>query len=337
MANPDNILNLIEAFRRSKVLFTAESLGVFDRLSDGMTGDQLATVLGANQDALERLLDACAGLGLLQKQDGLYRNTPEAERFLRSDSPDTLSGYVRYSDTVLYPLWAKLKDAVLEGSNRWEQVFGGRGALFEHFYRQPETKRAFLAGMNGFGQLSSAAVVRAFDLSGFRHLVDLGGATGHLAIAACEAYPQLRATVFDLPGVIPISQEYISQSKAAERLATQAGDFFNDELPQGDLYCLGRIVHDWSEDNIILLLNRIYAALPEEGALLIAEKILDEDHLGPVNAQLQSLNMLACTDGKERSLSEYRALLHNSGFTHIEGRRTGTLVDAILAYKRSAP
>ena len=334
MANPTNILQLIDAFRRSKVMFTAESLGLFDRLSRPAQAAEVALELGANLDALVRLLDTCVALGLLVREDGLYRNSEEAEQYLRSDSPDTLSGYIRYSDVALYPLWGKLKDAVLEGSNRWQQVFGSKGALFEHFYREDETKRAFLAGMNGFGQISSPAVVRAFDLGEFRQMVDLGGATGHLAIAACEAYPDMRATVFDLPSVIPIAREYLSRSEAKERLSTQAGDFFKDEFPPADLYCVGRILHDWGERDIVLLLNKIYAALPEDGAVLILERLLDEDHLGPLNSQLQSLNMLCCTDGKERSLSEYEALLHNSGFSNIQGRRTGKLVDAVIAYKR---
>jgi acetylserotonin N-methyltransferase len=89
-------------------------------------------------------------------------------------------------------------------------------------------------------------------------------------------------------------------------------------LPPADLYSLGRILHDWPEDSIRLLLSKIYAALPPGGALLIAEKLLDEDKSGPTSAHMQSLNMLVCTEGEERTLTEYAALLLEAGFGSVE-------------------
>ncbi len=112
-----------------------------------------------------------------------------------------------------------------------------------------------------------------------------------------------------------------------------AGDFFQDDLPAADLYSLGRILHDWGEERIHLLLRKINAALPPGGGLLIAEKLLDEDKSGPTPAHMQSLNMLVCTEGKERTLSEYAALLREAGFVSVDGRRTGTPLDAVLAIK----
>ena len=202
--------------------------------------------------------------------------------------------------------------------------------LVKHF-----VKREFLLGMHGFGVISSPHVVAAFDLSRFGHLVDLGGATGHLAIAACERYPQLRGTVFDLADAVPLATEVVGGSSVADRIDVMAGDFFVDNLPRGDIYCLGRIVHDWSEGKILKLLSRIHAALPEGGALLIAEKMLAADKSGPRWAQMQNLNMLTCTEGKERTLAEYRALLVQVGFSEVTGQVTPSPLDAILAVKRA--
>ena len=318
-------------------MFTAVSMGVFEALHEGPADvGALSGRLPANRDALERLLDACAGMGLLRKQDGHYANQPIAETYLCDHSPYSLSGYMRYSDEALFPMWANLADAIRQGSDRWTQTFGWHGSLFDHFFKTEARKRTFLHGMHGFGQLSSPAVGAAFDLSGFRRMADLGGATGHLAIAACERYPQLRATVFDLPPVIAVAREYLDASAARERIELTPGDFFQDNLPAADLYSLGRILHDWGEDKIRLLLGKIRAALPPGGGLLIAEKLLDEDKSGPTPAHMQSLNMLVCTEGKERTLSEYAALLREAGFVSVDGRRTGTPLDAMLALK-SAP
>jgi acetylserotonin N-methyltransferase len=333
--DPAPLLDLIYAFRRSKVLFVAVSFGIFDRLHGASaTAAELAAELHLDLDALERLLDACTGLDFLSKRDGVYTNLPLADVYLRRESPQTLSGYIRYSETAIYPLWANLAAGIREGKHQWERTFGDTGgSLFDYFFKTEESKRDFLAGMNGYGVLSSPGVVAAFDLGRFRRLVDLGGATGHLPIAACERYPNLRGAVFDLPAVIPVTLEYIAKSSVADRVEAIPGDFFSGELPDADLFALGRILHDWNLPSIEKLLRKIYEKLPLGGALLVAEMLLVDDKTGPVDAQMQSLNMLMCTEGKERTLPEYAQLLKRAGFASVEGKITGKPLDAILAVK----
>ncbi len=336
LPDPHPVLDLIEAFRRSKTMFTAVSMGIFDLLQKApSTAPEIARRLEANPDAMARLLDACAALGLLEKLDAVYRNAPVAETYLCANSPHTMRGYVRYSDAALYPMWGNLENAVREGSHRWTQTFGLDGPIFSAFFRTDEAMRDFLMGMHGFGMLTSPHLVAAFDLSRFRHLVDLGGATGHLAIAACERYPEMRATVFDLPRATALAREQVAQSPAASRIDIVAGDFFEGELPAADLFYLGRILHDWTEAKIELLLRRIFDRLPPGGALLIGEKLLEDDGVGPVPANMQSLNMLIVTEGRERSLAEYASLLHRTGFFEISGQRTGVALDTVLAVKPS--
>jgi acetylserotonin N-methyltransferase len=334
MADAAAVLNIIDAFRASKVVFTAVSLGVFDRLEAApATARELAQATGANLDALERVLEACVALALVGRDGERYHNLPVASRYLRQDSPDTLAGYILYSDRVLYRLWGNLETAVREGTNRWEQTFGTRTGVFENLFATEQARLTFLQGMHGMGLLSSPAVVVAFDLSQFRHLCDLGGATGHLAIEACRRYPALRATVFDLPSVTPQAQRFIAQAKMETRVSVHPGDFFTDPLPPADLYSLGRVLHDWSEAKIRTLLVKIYGALPPEGGLLIAERLLHPFKDGPVSANLQSLNMLVVTEGKERTAAEYEALVREAGFTRFQARSTGRPLDAMLAIK----
>jgi acetylserotonin N-methyltransferase len=334
LPNPQPVLDLIEAFRHSKTMFAAVSMGVFEALHEGpATAAELAAKLGADAGAMGRLLDGCAALGLVRKQAGVYRNDEVAETYLYAGSAHSLRGYVRYSDEALYGMWGHLDDAVREGTHRWKQSFGLEGPIFSAFFRTEKAMRDFLMGMHGFGMLTSPRVVRAFDLSRFRRLVDLGGATGHLAIAACERYAELRAVVFDLPRATPLAQEQVAKSAAHQRIEVVAGDFFEDELPAADLYYVGRILHDWTEAKIERLLGRVFARLPEGGALLIGEKLLEEDGVGPLAASMQSLNMLIVTEGRERSLSEYAGLLRRVGFGAVEAQRTGAALDAILAAK----
>src|SRR5262249_51830087 len=121
-AKPDAtiVLHLLEAFRRSKTMFTAVSLGVFDSLeSQPASSAALAGALGVNADALERLLDACVGLRLLRREGAIYTNTPTAATYLSAQSAARMTGYVKYSDAVLWKLWANLEDGIREGTNRW--------------------------------------------------------------------------------------------------------------------------------------------------------------------------------------------------------------------------
>ncbi|MGH9430917.1 MAG: class I SAM-dependent methyltransferase [Terriglobia bacterium] len=332
--DPAIVIQLIEAFRSSKVLFAAVELGLFDLLEggpkDAMT---LARETRSHPDALERLLDACTGLGLLGKREGQYFNLSVAQAYLRRETPATLTGYILYSNRALFPMWEHLEDAVREGANRWKQTFGYEGSIFEHFFSNDQARHDFLMGMNGFGMLSSPRVAAAFDLSGYRRMVDLGGATGHLALAVLERYPQMRAAVFDLPGAIETARAFLAGTSSEGRIELLAGDFFTDPLPEADLFAVGRILHDWSEEKIEHLLKKIYERLPRSGGLLIAERHLDDDKTGPLATLLQSLNMLVCTEGKERTFAEYRDLLYQAGFESVRGHKTGAPLDAILAVK----
>jgi acetylserotonin O-methyltransferase len=333
-AHPSIVLDLLVGFRRSKAMFAAVSLGVFDALERGpKTATALAGELKADADALGRLLDACVGMELLQRGPAGYSNTPAASAFLCRGSSRRLTGYLTYSNDVLWKLWEHLEDAVREGTHRWKQTYGWDEPIFSSFFRTEEAKREFLQGMHGYGLISSPQVVASFDLGRFRRLVDLGGATGHLTVAACERYPSLHGVVFDLPDAAPLAREMVAASSVADRITVQAGDFFTDPLPEADLFAVGRILHDWSQEKIDILLRKVYERLPAGGALLVAEKLLSDDRTGPVWAQMQSLNMLVCTEGKERTLPEYEALLKRAGFAEVQGRTTSAPLDAVLAIK----
>jgi acetylserotonin N-methyltransferase len=332
--DPSPVLESLDGFRRSKAMFAALELGVFERLErEPATAPVLSQDLNLHADAAERLLDACVGSGFLGKKDGTYSNLPVASAYLVRSSPAALVGYIDYSNRVGYRMWGDLETAIRKGIHLWETTYGLKGDIFAHFFKTEEAKRTFLMGMHGMGMLSSPRIVEMFDLGRFKHLVDLGGATGHLTIEAVRRYPHLKGTIFDLPSVVVLAQEFIDRSPDKARLGVVAGDFFKDPLPEADLFALGRILHDWSADKIRILLAKIVARLPSGGALLLAERLLNDDKTGPLKGQLQSLNMLVCTEGKERSAAEYRSMLLEAGFAEVQARETGSVVDAVLATK----
>jgi acetylserotonin N-methyltransferase len=117
-------------------------------------------------------------------------------------------------------------------------------------------------------------------------------------------------------------------------VGTVGGDFFVDPLPEADLFALGRILHDWTDAKIEALLGKIYGALPEGGGILVCEKLIDENGEGPTWALLQDINMLVATEGRERTATEYRALLEGAGFHSVQAYGIAdSPLDAILARK----
>lgn len=332
--NPAPVLELLSAYRKSKVLFASIELGIFEALHNATkSAETLARELAVDANALDRLLHANVMLQLLEKTADGFTNTAAANVYLTQASPQRMLGYASYTDAVLWKMWANFADAIREGSHRWKQTYDLDGPLFSHFFRTPEQAREFLMGMHGYGVISSPVLVNSVDLSSFRTLVDLGGATGHLTIAACRRWSNLRGIVFDLPVAVELANEIIAEAGMTDRVTATVGDFFMDPLPPADLYALGRILHDWTEEKILLLLGKIHAALPSGGAVLIAEKLLEDSKTAPEWSVLQSLNMLVCTEGQERTLGEYAILLERVGFTDVRGIRTSAPTDVVFARK----
>ena len=331
--DPNPILDLIAAYRTSQILFAACELKLFELLQTPQSTSQLASAQGWNADATERLLDGAVHLGLLTKTGDQYRNSTMAREYLVEQSSNSLLGYINYSNAVLWKLWDNLPDAVREGGHRWKQTFGTDGPIFAQIFRTEADKRQFLLGMHSYGLISSPQVVNAVNLGRYKTFCDLGGATGHLAVAACQRWANLRGVVFDLPEVVPLANEMVAKSNVASRVEVIAGDFFADALPTAEVYAVGRILHDWTEVKIRKLLARIYEALPAGGMLLIAEKVLHDDKAGPAWSVLQSLGMLLVTEGRERTLGEYAELLESAGFRNVTCTRTASPLDAICAVR----
>uniref|UniRef100_A0A3P8V1I1 Acetylserotonin O-methyltransferase-like n=1 Tax=Cynoglossus semilaevis TaxID=244447 RepID=A0A3P8V1I1_CYNSE len=304
------VIELMDGFKASKALFTASTLCVFDLLHQRphLDAAQVAEEVKASVKGTECLLEACVSLGLLNikaraSHKPVYENTALAERFLRSDAPYSLHAYIQHFNTTVWHLFSHLESAVREGTNQHEKAFGKKSKdLFQDsYYESREVKLRFMRAMHSIAKVSGKDIATAFDLSGYKTACDLGGCTGAVAYEFTKVHPAMSVTVFDLPAVVEMSELFRPET-ADNRVSFVAGDFFNDELPKADLYILMRILHDWSDEKVHVLLSKVASACRPGDAVLIAEAMLD--HLTPYSA-LQSLNMLVQTEGEERT--EYRA------------------------------
>ncbi|KAJ0005874.1 hypothetical protein NQD34_015768 [Periophthalmus magnuspinnatus] len=344
-AYPRKILQYMEGFLISKTVFTACELGVFDTLHEAqrpLSAAELSAALGASLDGMERLLAACTGLELLTTQQEnervLYSNTEEARVYLTHSSPVSLYHSIQYSSKTIYLCWHYLTDAIREGTNQYEKAFGVNSKdLFQALYRSDEEMVKFMQLMNSIWNICGRDVIRAFDLSPFKVICDLGGCSGALAKHCTSTYPQCTVTIFDLPTVVRTSREHFVTS-AHSRIGFHEGDFFKDPIPKADLYILARILHDWTDQCCVELLSRLRDPVllcPVGGAVLLVEALLFEDGSGPLTAQLYSLNMLVQTEGRERTAAQYTALLTAAGFTSVQHRFTGKTYDTVLGRKQT--
>ncbi|XP_063300660.1 acetylserotonin O-methyltransferase-like [Pelobates fuscus] len=205
--------------------------------------------------------------------------------------------------------------------------------IFFNLYRSEEQMMEFIQFMDSSWFLyDKAAVISAFDLSCFKIICDLGGCTGTLAKVCDSMYPTSSVILYDLPEIIQVTQEHFI-SKGDNRISFQKGNFFKDPLPDADLFILSRILHDWDDDTCLKLLKKIYMACKPGGGILIIEMLLNEDRTGPLIAHLNSILMLAITDGKERTLSAFKTLLETAGFKDIQLGTNGKIMEVILARK----
>ncbi|XP_042701584.1 probable bifunctional dTTP/UTP pyrophosphatase/methyltransferase protein isoform X5 [Chrysemys picta bellii] len=334
---PSKIVELMDGFRASKALFVASKLKVFDLLKDKciLKAVDVANKIEASVCGTERLLDACASLGLLEKTHQGYSNTDSANTYLVSDREYSLHGYIIHCNDRLWHLFTHLEAAVKEGTMQTHQAFGKETEdLFQDScYHSVEAKQRFMTAMHNLAKLTARDVATAFDLSPFRSVCDLGGCTGVLAHELVQKYPILKVTVFDLPDVIANVSCFQPSGQHITPVMFTAGDFFKDNLPEADLYILSLILHDLNDEKINILLSKISGICKPGSALLLAEIVLDEEKTHPPRAVLQSLSM---TEGKQRSGLEYKQLLEKYGFTNVQIKITGNILDAILGFKKTS-
>nr|XP_060148125.1 probable bifunctional dTTP/UTP pyrophosphatase/methyltransferase protein isoform X3 [Globicephala melas] len=254
---PTGLLELMDGFKASKVLFTACKLKLFDVLKDQgpLQAVDVARKLSTCAGRTEQLLDVCAALGLLEKTCRGYSNTEVATLHLVSDGEHSLQGVAEYHDAHVWGVFTRLGLAVREGA---DQTRGALGAMEEERLSQSrELTLQFMRAKHSLSKLTAHHVATAFDLSRFASACDLGGCTGILARELAQEYPRLQVTVFDLPEVTELSGGFQRGGRQTERIHFVPGDFFKDSLPEADLYVLSRILQDWPDDKLHKLLSRI--------------------------------------------------------------------------------
>jgi SAM-dependent methyltransferase len=307
------VLRMLGGFAMTQVVHTAVRVGIPDRLGEGSrAAAELATELGLHADALERFLRMMAVLGLVYQVDERRFRLSEAGQLLRSAHPQSLSERALYVGTVNYPTAAAAPHALRTGEPAFDHVFGE--PFFDYLAHEPTMARAFQGLMQRAAEQRIAGILDAYDFSGARHIVDLGGGNGTLLAAILERAPHARGTVVDMAPVVAQSRERLRGSPVAERIEAVEGDLMAGGFPAGaDIYILSNIIHDWHDGVAERILRHCAAAMAPTSTLILVEELMPARVLDSPSTVANDYSMLLLTGGRERSEAEYRQLARRSG------------------------
>ena len=320
---PDPVETLLEisgGYALPRCLHVVADLGVADALDETpRSAPELAAAVGADPDALGRVLRLLSAHGVFVRQGEMFRHTP-ASRLLRSDDPRSMRAFARmFGLPLFWETYTAFAYSVRTGGVAAAQVHPG--GFFAYLAEHAEAGAIFNAAMAAKAQGAVAGVLAAYDFSGFGLIGDIGGGHGHLLRAVLDAVPAARGVLFDLPHVVEAAAA-APAGAAAARLTLQAGDFFKDALPRCDAYLLMEVIHDWGDDEAFAILRAVRRAAPPQARLLIIEQMVPDDP-GPHWAKTLDIHMLALLGGRQRAQREYAALLDRAGFAFQREIDTG--------------
>lgn len=337
--DPGHILQTAFSFWSSKVLLTAVEFDVFTHLGpDGrMTGEELGAKIGLHPRGIADFFDALVAMKFLDREGdgpaGQYHNTPSGALYLDRNSPRYVGGILVMLNARLFKFWNDLPEALRTGQPQNETKHGLKG-VFEELYSEEPRLEQFLGAMTGLSRINFEAFAEKFDFSPFQTVCDVGGATGLLSIEIAKRHPHLRCISFDLPPVEPVAKRHIAAQGLSDRIATAHGDFFRDPVPKADVITMGMILHDWNLEKKKHLIRAAYDALPEGGALVAIEAIIDDARRENVQGLLMSLNMLIeFGDAFDYTAADFREWCSEAGFKRFDCIHLAGPSSAVVAYK----
>jgi hypothetical protein len=318
---PDHILQVGLGFWASKALLSAVEMELFTELAKQPQDlETLQGRLGLHPRSARDFLDALVALKFLERRDGRYLNTPATDFFLDKGKPSYIGGFMEMANNRLYPFWSQLTKALRTGLPQ-NEIREGTSNPFQALYAEPARLKEFLAAMTGVSRGANLAIARRFPWSKYRTAVDVGTAQGDLITQVALANPHLAGTGFDLAAVGPIFEEYVRRNGLSGRVKFVSGSFMDQPLPKGDVIMMGHILHDWNLDIKKMLVYKAYEALPEGGAYIVYESIIDDDRSENAFGLLMSLNMLIETvDGFDYTGADCSGWMKQAGFreTRVE-------------------
>ncbi|PCH67908.1 MAG: methyltransferase [Bacteroidetes bacterium] len=335
---PSKVMQIGMGFWASKTLLTAVSMELFTHLAKGeLSGQDIKTKLGLHERGLYDFLDTLVALGFLKrsglKETAFYSNAEDANLFLDKNKPSYVGGILEMCNNRVYAYWNDFEEGLKTGLPQNETKTGGK-SIFEELYSNEEKLREFLKAMGGIQMGNFMAFANKFDFSIYSTLCDIGGAGGYLAAQVTMNNDHMKCVSFDLPPVSPVATENMNKMSLGDKVVIQSGDFFKEEFPKADVITMGNILHDWGLQDKKMLIKKAYDALPQGGALVVIENIIDDDRSENAFGLMMSLNMLIETpEGFDFSAADFEGWAKEIGFTQTSKMQLTGPSSAVIAIK----
>ncbi len=327
------LLETLNSAGATQAIYVAAELRIPDLLAAGArTSDDLAREIAVHPAALFRLLRLLAAFEIVrQREDGAFELLPQGHA-LREDSENSILAWTLNWGRYLWETWGNLLYSVQTGNSARQLLLGKPG--FKPLEDDPKRAAIFNQSMLELTRLAAREVVRAYDFSSAKRIVDVGGGFGELLLAILRASPNARGVLFDMPHAIEGARLHIEQAGLAERCEFIAGDFF-EEIPPADLYVLKSIVHDWDDDHSALILTNCRRALAPAGRILLIERVVP-DPIGLAASDrliaLSDVHMLVALGGaQERTRAQFESLLASAGLRLTRVLPAGPMFSVIEA------
>lgn len=327
------ILSHLYGYQLAHCLHVVSELNIAELLFESPRPvDELAALTGTHAPSLYRVLRVTAAAGVFEETEGrVFRFTPDATA-LHGDAEGSVKPYFQAIMGEHSHAFANLLHSVRTGETAFDAYYSTD--VWEFYDTHPEEAIRFNKAMAGLTQYYSHALLPAYDFSRFRTVIDIGGGNGALLFAILGAYPTVYGAIFDAPAVIPETEKLILDSPFQDRCTTIAGNFF-DAIPIGyDAYLLKFILHDWSDDDCVVILRNCAEVMAVGNRVLILDSVIPSGNY-PHAGKYTDVTMLACTRGRERSAVDFRQLieaagLHFAGISDI-GQEEMYLIEAVKA------
>ena len=337
---PESIMKIGTGFWASKILLSAVKFQIFTTLAEknSMSAMEIKTHLGfkCTDRHVYDYLDALTTFGFI-KRDGLwetatYSNDDNTDFFLDKSKPSYIGGILEMLNNRLYKFWETLEEGLLTGLPQNEAKSGGN--LFEALYSDANRLKEFVYAMSGIQMGNFMAFAQTFDFSNYKTLVDVGGSAALLSLMVAKHQPHMTCVSWDLPVVAPIANETINKFQLQDRVTTANGDFFKDQFPKADIVVMGNILHDWDEETKLMLMKKAYDALPEGGAFVAMEAIIDDERKKNAFGLMMSINMLIETGkGFDYTFADFNKWAKETGFASTKIVPLSGPSSAAIAFK----
>jgi hypothetical protein len=313
--SPEGIMQLGFGFWGAKTLLSAVEMDLFSLLArKPLSLENIRSELDLQERGSRDFLDALVALGMLRREGDLYSNTVDTDVFLDRAKPSYIGGLLEMANARLYPYWGSLTEGLRTGSPQNEAKTGGD--FFAVLYADPERLKDFAHAMTGLSIGAAMVMAEKFPWDKYKTFLDIGTAEGGLPVQLAQRHPHLTGGGTDLPGLAPVFNDYVHSFGLQDRLRFIANDFTTEPLPQADVLIMGHILHDWGMAEKEMLLRKAYDALPQGGALIVYEAIIDDQRRENAFGLLMSLNMLIETPaGFDYTGADCQGWMEEIGFT----------------------